>query len=462
MHTGKAHGACPNPPCGDGKGDNTFTSGFEGPWTTNPARWGNDFYNNLFDFDWELITGPGGAIQWKPKNKSDGSDGPDIMMLTSDLALAHDPAYRKIAREYADDIEILNKDFAAAWYKLVTADMGPSSRCIGDMIPKHPEPFQNDLPAPPKTLPDYKKVRKGIEKLMFLDNKKPDAFIHLAYQCASTYRKSDYHGGCNGARIRFSPEKDWSCNDGTQEALAELQKVKDDYPEVSYADLIVLAGVTALEKENKDLELPFCGGYVDAHEGHNSKDLRPRKYKDAVITVLDDYLVKGLTKEEGVALACRKSVGSKYYKKLLAEDGEFSEEELALIKHHDLKMIVKMYADDEKKLLEIFTAAWTKMMTADRYKVSTTALTQARSISSRPAGNSNKIAFSIPLNRRTTVRMPVKVFGRQPQTRVTAGSSPSSTSPSAGCWVCSTSTFATNRLVPFSNPKKQKKMHVSV
>jgi len=114
---GKAHGACRDPPCGDGKGANTTTSGFEGAWTTNPAKWDNEFYTNLFDFDWELVTGPGGADQWTPKNK-DGTPGPNIFMLTSDIALSVDPVYKAISQEYANDINVLNEDFAKTWYVL--------------------------------------------------------------------------------------------------------------------------------------------------------------------------------------------------------------------------------------------------------------------------------------------------------------------------------------------------------
>jgi len=294
-------------------------------------------------------------------------------MLTSDIALSVDPTYKEIAKEYADKIEVLNRDFAAAFYKLVTMDMGPSVRCIGDLLPE-PQPFQNDLPAGPMVLPDFVPIRASIEELLKEDSNNSDAFINLAYQCASTYRESDHTGGCNGARIRHSPESEWPENAGTQEALATLGKVKDAHLDVSYADLIVLAGVTALEHENDELDLPFCGGAVDAETGVVSKDISPRKYRDPLITVLDDFLVKGLTQEEGVALASRKNVGSQYYMDLLDEEGDFSEEELALLKDKNLKKIVEKYARNEDLLLETFTAAWIKMMTADRFLVSTLCL----------------------------------------------------------------------------------------
>jgi catalase-peroxidase len=313
----------------------------------------------MLNLEWEIITGPGGKVQWKPKN------GPDIFMLTSDLALVEDETYRAFSEKYASDIQALETDFAAVWYKLTTADMGPSSRCIGSMVPKA-QPFQNDLPATPNSLPDYKPIRASIEKLL-QDEKNSDAFINLAYQCASTYRATDHAGGCNGARIRFPPESDWPQNAGTADALQTLKAVKSKFPEVSYSDLIVLAGLTALEKENSSLELPFCGGRVDTDKASISKDLSPRIYKDALVTILDDLLVKGLTKAEGVALASRKSVGTQYYKNLLAKNGAFDKYELALLDDAELKTAVELFSTDAAQLAATFQSAWTKLMTADRF-----------------------------------------------------------------------------------------------
>jgi catalase (peroxidase I) len=338
------------------------SSGWEGAWTTNPAQWDNEFFKNLFYYEWELHTGEGGKDQWKPVV------GPDIMMLTSDLALAVEP-YREHSERYANDQGKLEEDFAAAWYKLTTADMGPASRCIGDDVPP-PQPFQNDLPPAPAELPDYVLVRARIEKVLDEDDANADALINLAYRCAATFRKTDWHGGCNGARIRFPPESEWpeNKNSGTQKALALLELVKEEHGDVSYSDLIVLAGLTALESENEDLKLPFCGGRVDTENESNSKDLRPRHYTDPLVTILDDWSVKGLTQEEGVALTCRERVGSQYYKDLLADESSFDEYARALLKHEDLLKIVNKFAQDESKLLKTFEAAWTKMMTADRFK----------------------------------------------------------------------------------------------
>lgn len=357
---GKAHGACLEPPCGDGKGPNTFTSGWEGYWTTNPTQWDNSFFTNLVEFEWELIDSPGGNKQWKPK------DGPEIMMLTSDLALAMHTDYKPIAQMYAENPEKLDEDFAKVWYKLVTADMGPSSRCIGDDIPE-PQPFQNDVPRSPAVLPDYVPIRQAIEGILEKDDTAANEFIHLAYNCAATFRATDYHGGCNGARIRLSPEKDWPENAGTAATLEKLEPIKEMYDGVSYADLIVLAGITALEHENPSVDLAFCGGNVDSDAAHNGKDLSPRHYRHPLVTILDDWQVKGLMPEEGVALACRKQLGSQYFQDLLEENGNFSEYELAMVKNEDLKKIVEKFATNENMLLKTFEAAWTKMMTADRF-----------------------------------------------------------------------------------------------
>jgi catalase (peroxidase I) len=365
---GKMHGPCVDPPCGDGLGANAWTSGFEGQWTTLPTTWTNQYFNNLFDYTWTNYTGPGGNVQWQPST-DDGSAAPDIVMLTTDIAMAMDDTYRPISEVYAADIAKLEHDFAHAWYRLTSADMGPATRCIGEFVPD-PQPFQYTLPASPETLPDYVPVRTAVQALLDEDEANVDAFINLAYRCASTYRATDHKGGCNGARIRFAPESEWESNVGTNDTLATLKPVKDTFPDVSWADLIVLAGLTALENENSELELSFCGGSVDADNADGSEVLAPRVYSTPLITVEDDFQVKGLTPEEGVALASREAVGSQYYKDLIAagggNGGEFSDYELALLED-EFRVIVDNFAEDEGALLTTFQQAWTKMMTADRY-----------------------------------------------------------------------------------------------
>ena len=186
-------------------------------------------------------------------------------MLTADLALAEDEIYRPISLEYAANLSKLETDFAAAWYRLTSSDMGPATRCIGEYV-RDPQHWQHTLPEYSGELPDFTSVRTKIQELLDSDDTNYRAFVNLAYQCASTFRETDYRGGCNGARIRFSPEADWEVNAGTSDALTTLASVKEAYPDATYADIIVLAGQTAVESAG-GLAQPFCGGRVDAEDG---------------------------------------------------------------------------------------------------------------------------------------------------------------------------------------------------
>lgn len=397
---GKAHGACMDPPCGDGKGNNTWTSGFEGAWTLTPTQWSNMFFNNLFDFDWELVESSGGGRQWTPFVKATGEPGPGIFMLTTDLALRDDELYRPYSEMYAMNRTLHDQDFASAWYRyapvssksflltaflnpyfllpsfdqrLTSSDMGPHVRCIGDLVPD-PQPWQYNLPPSPSNLPSYIAARAAIQGHLDENPEEATNFISLAYRCASTFRATDYRGGCNGARIRFEPESDWESNAGSSELVAKLESLKDSggFVDVSTADMIVLAGITALEHENPALEMPFCGGYVDAENAGGSEVLAPRIYDDAYVTVTDDFLVKGLTFEQGVALASREhGVSSEWYKSLLNPAvnvaGAFTELELAL-KEGDLNQFVELFASDSDRLHQAFISGWSYMMTADRFK----------------------------------------------------------------------------------------------
>eukprot|EP00594_Rhizosolenia_setigera_P020522 CAMPEP_0178980578 /NCGR_PEP_ID=MMETSP0789-20121207/26574_1 /TAXON_ID=3005 /ORGANISM="Rhizosolenia setigera, Strain CCMP 1694" /LENGTH=303 /DNA_ID=CAMNT_0020671007 /DNA_START=322 /DNA_END=1229 /DNA_ORIENTATION=- len=276
---GKAHGACDSPPCGtgdmQGKGPNTFTSGFEGAWTQIPTTWSNLFFTNLFEFEWDLIEGPVNA--------------PDIFMLTSDLALRHDEKYRAISESYKNDLSYLDEQFMHSWYKLTTQDMGP----LGDGVPPA-QAFQSPLPAATSSeLPDFIPVRAKLQSLI---DEKPQyraLFVDLSHNnfgCCCT----DYDGGCNGSFIRFEEEH--------KESMDILEKVKVNNPEASYADIIVLAGQVALEDAGSD-PIAFCGGRVDALE--KTDLLEPVVYDTRIDTtsiVKDRMAVKGLTPHQGVAL----------------------------------------------------------------------------------------------------------------------------------------------------------------
>ena len=359
-----------DPPCGEGemqgKGNNTYTAGYEGQWSTTPTQWSNEYFNNLFNYEWYLVDGPGGFTQWAP-NTTDGSTPPNTIMLTADLALAADETYKPISEEYAANLSKLETDFAAAWYRLTSSDMGPATRCIGEYV-LPPQHWQHTLPEFTGELPDFTSVRTKIQELLDSDDANYEAFVNLAYQCASTFRETDYQGGCNGARIRFSPEAEWEVNAGTSDALATLASVKEAYPDASYADIIVLAGQTAVESAGGKAQ-PFCGGRVDAEDGLGSEELAPRVYTPPVVSIRDDMQVKGLSAREGVALAGRffgPTFSNQFYQDLLAGSGTFTADELALLED-EFKAIVEEYASDEETFQKEFATAWNKMMTSDRY-----------------------------------------------------------------------------------------------
>jgi len=354
-HTfGKAHGACLNPPCGEGSdqgiGQNTFTSGFEGSWTTNPTTWDNQFFNNLYTYDWHQVTGPGGKLQWEP------ATGPDIMMLTIDLALMEDPIYGPTSMEYAQNQTALDNDFASSWYQLMHGDMGPPTRCLGDdALP--PQPWQQTLPPPPVELPNYAPIRAKVQDMINSDPSKISAFTQLALGCANTFRETDYRGGCNGARVRFSPEINWPYNSGAEATLDVLEDVKMTYPEVSYSDLIVLAGQTAIESAGGNA-VSFCGGRVDADNADGSDILAPRTYATPYITVRDDMQVKGLSYREGVALGAAPKNGTntlsnQFFVDLKAGNGNFTDNEKALLEG-EFAPIVDLYIRDNGLFLSEF------------------------------------------------------------------------------------------------------------
>jgi catalase (peroxidase I) len=319
----------------------------------------------LFDKEWELGTGPGGNIQWAPTNSDD-----DIIMLTTDIAMSADPDYLPISEEFAADIASLETQFAHAWYRLTTSDMGPVERCINENPDDIPPPQWWQYPLPEESVSDvdYIPVRAMIQELIDNDSSNIDAFSNLALRCASTYRDTDYKGGCNGARIRFAPENEWPENSGTADSLATLEPVKTAFPDVSYADLIVLAGQTAIEAAGGEA-MAFCGGRVDAKDGTGSEILAPRYYTPPVVSVRDDMQVKGLTPEEGVALYARPTEGApmnQFFIDLLANSTEVSKYEAALLEEEFLP-IVTDYAEDLEALTAVYASAWLHMMNADRF-----------------------------------------------------------------------------------------------
>lgn len=258
-----------------------FTSGFEGPWTTTPLQWSNQYFQNLLQFNWTLKQSPANHKQFEPSDKG-APDG--IMMLVSDLSLIKHDFFLPHVQEFARNLSALEHEFAIAWYHLTSHDMGPHSRCIGPFVPP-PQSWQHPLPPPPSPdqLPNLDDVKTRILAVMRPASPHsalaPDsdgkslyyygaAFVKLAWQCAATFRRTDYQGGCNGARVRFAPQALWDVNRGMDAVIKVLQPVKDAFPKMSWADLIVFASHVAIEDSaaaaSSPAPRPFCPGRTDA------------------------------------------------------------------------------------------------------------------------------------------------------------------------------------------------------
>ncbi|MBX7081971.1 MAG: catalase/peroxidase HPI [Nannocystaceae bacterium] len=268
--------------CGTGNGADTVTSGLEGAWTRTPARWSHDFFRHLFEQQWELVTGPGGGKQWAPKggeatvpDAHDPSKTHKPMMLTTDLALAADPAYRVIAERFYKDPKAFETAFAKAWFKLTHRDMGPHVRLRGKQVPP-PQPWQDPVPAVDHPLVGPKEIA-ALKREILASGVAPSAFVQVAWAAASTYRDSDKRGGANGARVRLAPQKDWAVNQPAElaQVIAALESIAHRFnararggTRISLADLIVLAGNAAIEdaarRGGTPIELRFTPGRTDA------------------------------------------------------------------------------------------------------------------------------------------------------------------------------------------------------
>ena len=270
---------------GSGRGGDTITSGLEGAWTTAPAEWDNNFFENLFGYDWELTKGPGGAYQWTPKDDAAADTVPDAhdpskrhapMMLTTDLSLKVDPIYEPIARRFYENPAEFADAFAKAWYKLTHRDMGPRSRCVGSWVPAEPQLWQDPVPDVDHDLVDGQDIA-ALKASLLASGLSISQLVSTAWASAATFRGTDKRGGANGARIRLAPQKDWGVNDPEQlgEVLRTLGAVQEDFnssqssgKRVSLADLIVLGGCAAVEQAASnaglEIEVPFSPGRTDA------------------------------------------------------------------------------------------------------------------------------------------------------------------------------------------------------
>jgi catalase-peroxidase len=272
---------------GTGKGGDAIGSGLEVIWSTTPTKWSNNFFANLFGYEWELTKSPAGAHQWKPKNDAGAGTVPDAhdpskrrapSMLTTDLSLRLDPAYEKISRRFYENPDQFADAFARAWFKLTHRDMGPIVRYLGPLVPKETLPWQDPIPAVDHPLIGEQDIA-ALKAKIVASELSVSQLVSTAWASASSFRGSDKRGGANGARIRLAPQKDWAVNQPAQLAkvLQTLEAIQKEFnasqsrgKKVSLADLIVLGGCAAIEKAAKgaghDVKVPFTPGRMDASQ----------------------------------------------------------------------------------------------------------------------------------------------------------------------------------------------------
>jgi catalase-peroxidase len=278
---------------GTGKGGDTITGGPEVVWSATPTQWTNNFFSNLFGYEWELTKSPAGAFQWKPKNGAGAGTVPDAhdpskrhapSMLTTDLALKVDPAYEKISRRFYENPDHLADAFARAWYKLTHRDMGPIQRYLGPLVPKETLIWQDPIPAVDHPLIGEEDIA-ALKAKILASGLSVSQLVSTAWASASTFRGSDKRGGANGARVRLEPQKDWDVNQPAQLAkvLQTLETIQKEFngsqsrgKKVSLADLIVLGGCAAIEKAARaaghDVKVPFTPGRMDASQEQTDVD----------------------------------------------------------------------------------------------------------------------------------------------------------------------------------------------
>lgn len=291
---------------GSGKGPDTITSGLEVTWTTTPTKWSNNFFWNLFGYEWELTKSPAGAHQWRPKNGAGANTVPDAFdkskrqeprMLTTDLALRFDPAYEKISRRFYENPDEFADAFARAWFKLTHRDMGPRARYLGPEVPKEELLWQDPLPAAAGKPIDATDIA-ALKAKILASGLTISQLVSTAWASASTFRGSDKRGGANGARVRLAPQKDWQVNNPAQLAkvLQTLEGIQKEFnsgdKKVSVADLIVLGGSAAIEKAAKnagvDVSVRFTPGRVDASQ--NQTDVESFKVLEPIADGFRNYL----------------------------------------------------------------------------------------------------------------------------------------------------------------------------
>jgi catalase-peroxidase len=429
--------------CGKGNAEDTMTSGLEGAWTQTPTAWSILYLDNLFRFEWEKQKSPGGGTVWIPTDESMHTAVPDAhvegkrnppIMLTTDLSLKEDPAFRKIAERFLKNPKEFDQAFARAWFKLTHRDMGPRTRYLGSEVPEEVFVWQDPVPAA-----DYKISAKETDQLkakILKSGLTVAELVRAAWASASTYRGSDMRGGANGARVRLAPQKDWQANDPKELArvLKELESIKKDSgSKASMADLIVLGGAAAIEKAAKDagheVKVPFKPGRGDATQKMTDVQsfavLEPKAdafrnyYDDGAYGSPADMLVEKsdlltLTVPEMTALiggmrALGANAGGSKDGVFTDRPGQLSNDffvnlldmsttwapskkegvyegrdrssgklkwtatpvDLVFGSNSELRAVAETYAseDGEKKFIDDFVKAWTKVMNNDRFEI---------------------------------------------------------------------------------------------
>ncbi|WMJ68387.1 catalase/peroxidase HPI [Stenotrophomonas sp. 24(2023)] len=427
---------------GSGKGGDAITSGLEVTWTRTPAQWSHDFFEILFQHEWELTKSPAGAHQWVAKNADavipdahDASKKHRPTMLTTDLSLRFDPAYEKISRKFLADPQAFADAFARAWFKLTHRDMGPRARYLGPEIPAQEFIWQDPIPEAKHPLVDAKDIAVLKQKIAATGLSVAE-LVSTAWASASTFRGSDKRGGANGARIRLAPQKDWAVNQPQQLAkvLAALEKVQAEFngggKQVSLADLIVLAGGVGIEQAAKagghEVSVPFTPGRTDASQDQTDVEsfavlepaadgfrnyLKGRYSVPAEALLIDraqlltltapelTVLVGGLRvlganvdgNKDGVFTDRPGTLSNDFFAHLLDMGTQWkatgresyagsdrssgaprwtaSRADLVFGSNSVLRAVAEVYAsgDGEKKFVQDFIAAWTRVMELDRY-----------------------------------------------------------------------------------------------
>ena len=298
---------------GSGNGAATITSGLEGAWTSNPIKWDNDYFANLFGFEWEQVKSPGGGAQWAPKangtpvptvpDAHDPSKKHPAMMFTTDLALKIDPDYARISKRFHEHPDEFAEKFAKAWYKLTHRDMGPIARYLGPEVPAEPQLWQDPVPAVNHKLIGDEDIA-ALKSKILASELSISQLVSTAWASASTFRGTDKRGGANGARIRLSPQKDWAINqtDELATVFGALEKIQGEFNSaqsdgkaVSLADLIVLGGSAAVEAAAKNaghaVDVPFSPGRTDASQ--DQTDVHSFAVLEPVADGFRNYLASG-------------------------------------------------------------------------------------------------------------------------------------------------------------------------